>query len=65
MTAILAQVQGNGIRPRLLGCDGGLNGIGIWCMPRLTQCRHMIDVHTKQYRLLVFHFTVLYSLPCG
>src|SRR5690606_9110056 len=55
MPTVLAQMHGNTIGARLLRLDGGLHRIRIAGPTGLTQGRHMIDIHTKQYTLRFSH----------
>jgi hypothetical protein len=48
MAAILAQVQGDAIRPGLLGDEGRLNRLGVARTPRLANSGNVIDVHPEE-----------------
>ena len=48
VAAILAQVQRDAVRARLLGEQRGVHGIRIVDAPRLAQRRHVIDVHAER-----------------
>ena len=52
VSAILAQMQRDGIGTGLLGLPGRLDGIGIARATRLTQGGHVIDINTQLYQCL-------------